>query len=687
MIQRQAQEAHRQQQLQEQMLQRQAQEAQEAHHQQQLQEQMLQRQAQEAQEAHHQQQLQEQMLQRQAQEAHRQQQLQEQMLQRQAQEAQEAHHQQQLQEQMLQRQAQEAHHQQQHLHEQELHHQLELQLQQQVHQQLQHHEAQEMHRQALDLQANEQDVLHEQAEEARHDDVAQEVQERHLQAEQRRLQYEARMEDAWQDYHNPGSEEHHDQDEERRRAQQHEHRQQDNPEHEQPPPQNIPIPIPVQPPPQNVPVPLGGQPYTEPVNHHTLGPLTVQCPNCHARHFASEKLTKSSARAPRFGMCCLQGQVVLPPLLPWPPELQQLYQQRAFVTNIRQYNSTVAFTLVGVKVDDHAVQGSGPSTFRIHGSLHHLMGSLMPGEDQQPAYAQLYVFDAEHATDVRVNRNRNLDPRILRELHDMLHRRHPYAQLYKAAYQVMVEKPPEQHRDVQVRIHFQPGTDGRRYNVPTANEIAAIIPGDGSEEVSDKRDIILRLQGGQLCRISQLSHAYSTLHYVLLFPFGEEGWHLDIPMNVNQGAPGRAKKVTQLLYYAYRLHIRPAAIEPDNIFRAGRLFQQYVVDAWATIEQSNLNWIRNNQKRLRADCYRGLTDNVLNDGIDDLAETGRSIILPSSHSGGPCYMHQLLQDSLAICRACKKPDLFLTMTANGSWPEITENLLPGEFASFALLMF
>src|SRR6267154_2623721 len=381
MIQRQAQEAHRQQQLQEQMLQRQAQEAQEAHHQQQLQEQMLQRQAQEA---HRQQQLQEQMLQRQAQEAqeaHHQQLLQEQMLQRQAQEAQEAHRQQQLQEQMLQRQAQEAHHQQQHLHEQELHHQLELQLQQQVHQQLQHHEAQEMHRQALDLQANEQDVLHAQAEEARHDHVAQEVQERHLQAEQRRLQYEARMEDAWQDYHNPGSEEHHDQDEERRRAQQHEHRQQDNPEHEQPPPQNIPVP-------------LGGQPYTEPVNHHTLGPLTVQCPNCHARHFASEKLTKSSARAPRFGMCCLQGQVVLPPLLPWPPELQQLYQQRAFVTNIRQYNSTVAFTLVGVKVDDHAVQGSGPSTFRIHGSLHHLMGSLMPGEDQQPAYAQLYVFDA-----------------------------------------------------------------------------------------------------------------------------------------------------------------------------------------------------------------------------------------------------------------------------------------------------
>jgi hypothetical protein len=103
-----------------------------------------------------------------------------------------------------------------------------------------------------------------------------------------------------------------------------------------------------------------------------------------------------------------------------------------------------------------------------------------------------------------------------------------------------------------------------------------------------------------------------------------------------------------------------------------------VVDAWASIEQSYLDWVRNNQRQLRVDCYRGLTDNVVNEGVDDLAQTGRAIILPSSHTSSPQYMHQLLQDSLAICCACKKPDLFLTMTANESWPEISENLLPGK---------
>jgi len=37
--------------------------------------------------------------------------------------------------------------------------------------------------------------------------------------------------------------------------------------------------------------------------------------------------------------------------------------------------------------------------------------------------------------------------------------------------------------------------DGRRYNLPTANEIAAVVPGNGEEDVSSHRDIILRLIG------------------------------------------------------------------------------------------------------------------------------------------------------------------------------------------------
>ena len=75
------------------------------------------------------------------------------------------------------------------------------------------------------------------------------------------------------------------------------------------------------------------------------------------------------------------------------------------------------------------------------------------------------------------------------------------------------------------------------------DEIAAIVPGDGSQDVRVDRDIVLRLQGGGLRHISNLHPSYLPLHYVLFFPHGEEGWHLDIPLqDVNNRHPHRSKK-------------------------------------------------------------------------------------------------------------------------------------------------
>jgi hypothetical protein len=62
----------------------------------------------------------------------------------------------------------------------------------------------------------------------------------------------------------------------------------------------------------------------------------------------------------------------------------------------------------------------------------------------------------------------------------------------------------------------------------------------------------------------------------------------------------------------------------------------------------------------------------------DLANHGSRIILPSTHIGSDRHMNQLFQDSMAICCAFHKPDLFLTMTANPNWPEIQDALLEEE---------
>ena len=83
--------------------------------------------------------------------------------------------------------------------------------------------------------------------------------------------------------------------------------------------------------------------------------MNVQCTHCHTLHFMTEKLTQSSHCNPRFGMCCLQGQADLPHIQPWPPVLQNLYNDTQdhveFKKNIRQYNSALAFTSLGVTVD------------------------------------------------------------------------------------------------------------------------------------------------------------------------------------------------------------------------------------------------------------------------------------------------------------------------------------------------
>src|SRR6202453_2341635 len=417
--------------------------------------------------------------------------------------------------------------------------------------------------------------------------------------------------------------------------------------------------------------------------------MNVICPKCGAPHFVGEQLSKSTANNYMFVRFCLQCQVRLDPFPEAPPTLRNLLtgvspQLYTFRDKIRRYNSAFAFTSTSAKFQDTVVRGAGPYSFHLQGmDLYHQMGALLPNDDDagpaRPSYAQLYIYNPDAALNVRTSRNPDCNPMIMTDLQAMLNDTHPYVPLYKHAYQIMSKLPPDQQATVQSRIVLQPTADRCRYNLPTANEIAAIIPGNGEEEVDKHREIIIRLKapadGNRLKRISHLNSLYSPLHYILVFPNGEQGWHSQIPSLPGPQGQVQSKNVSQRRYYVYRLHPRPN--EPETIFRGGHLFQQYVVDAWASIEGSELHWLRTHQKNIRADVYQGVRDAV--DGQDhhpvNLGQQGTRIILPSSHPGSARHMYQLFQDSMAIARHCQTPDLFLTMTANPNWPEIQEALL------------
>ena len=114
------------------------------------------------------------------------------------------------------------------------------------------------------------------------------------------------------------------------------------------------------------------------------------------------------------------------------------------------------------------------------------------------------------------------------------------------------------------------------------------------------------------------------------------------------------------------------------LLHGGRLFQQYLVDMWAAADQNRLSYLRSHQSDLRASLYQGFNDAI--DNSVDPHDIGKRIVLPSSYTGGPRYMKQCLQDALTLARFHKKIDLFITITCNPNWPEITRELLPGQSA-------
>jgi hypothetical protein len=407
--------------------------------------------------------------------------------------------------------------------------------------------------------------------------------------------------------------------------------------------------------------------------------MDVKCRWCGALHWIGERVSHSSVRNPVFPLCCNSGKVVISSLRRPPECLTNLLERsdgvgRDFRDNIWKYNRAFAFTSLQV-AEDYSVNEHhrGPPVFRIQGELHHRGGPLAPDPDRLPSYAQLYFYDPVAALEHRRQQNSGLNSDTLRVLQDMLLAHHQYAPVYQHAHEILRHYNTDD--DISISLRLAPGHDRRRFNLPTADEVAVILPGvDGESPHQSQRDIILQQRGGGLQIISDLHPAYVPLYYVLLFPYGENGWHPELKLH-----DSHAKRLTQTRYVAYRLQVRRA--EYSALLRGGRLLQRYIVDMFASIDQGRLFWFRRNQSTIRACLYSGLEDAVVQgDENVDLHTLGQRFLLPSSYIGGPRHMQQRFQDSMAIARYFRQVDIFMTMTTNPLWTEITRELLPGQTA-------
>ncbi|GJU91544.1 DNA helicase [Tanacetum coccineum] len=101
-------------------------------------------------------------------------------------------------------------------------------------------------------------------------------------------------------------------------------------------------------------------------------------------------------------------------------------------------------------------------------------------------------------------------------------------------------------------------------------------------------------------------------------------------------AAAEAKRYRLNAYYKYQLH--PRVNDYGLIFRGRRLFQQYVMAVYCTIEQSRMDFVRTHQNDIRCEYLPGLYD-VVSRGYHDGIAVGSHIILPTSFTKGSRCMY------------------------------------------------
>uniref|UniRef100_A0A914DCA3 ATP-dependent DNA helicase n=1 Tax=Acrobeloides nanus TaxID=290746 RepID=A0A914DCA3_9BILA len=240
--------------------------------------------------------------------------------------------------------------------------------------------------------------------------------------------------------------------------------------------------------------------------------------------------------------------------------------------------------------------------------------------------------------------------------------------------------------------------DKRRYNIPKTNEVAAVIVLGDNDEMPEYVGIAVHQYGKQLSTLNKFNKNTEPMLYPIYFPSGKPGCHVN--MKDKNG-----KKITLSNYYRYYIAIRKCkalkkkehlidsecpealinyewdinAVYTDfNPLRlGGKLYQQYLVDAYVKVEQDRLDYHRYNQKELKAEKYKILHDYLEQTADEQGRKVGKTFILNSSFKGSPRHCQQGYQDSMALVRKYGKPSLFITFTCNPKWPEIVRNLLPG----------
>ena len=311
---------------------------------------------------------------------------------------------------------------------------------------------------------------------------------------------------------------------------------------------------------------------------------------------------------------------------------------------------------------------------RVQGQVSHLIGSMLPGSDQQPKFMQIYFLDHDSQLQRRNHIFSGMEHEILESLGSYFNRYNPFVLQFKQAYEMLTARPTH---NLAVKI-----SDGKdiipgdqhpgRYNRSATNNISVVMTGS---DIGPRDIVVQRQSDNSLERINEICDSYEPLQYPIFFPGGNLGYSAGLG-------------TTQKKYYSAKLMVKrgTSRFGPDttcpfalnSVLLGKRLTQQYILDMGSKIISERLRYLRNNQVRLRASNYRAVRQHLSSGTNGNNNSIGRRIVLPATFHGSPRYMYEKQQDGMAILREIGKPTFLITQTCNPSWPEIEAAIYPGQ---------
>ena len=129
-------------------------------------------------------------------------------------------------------------------------------------------------------------------------------------------------------------------------------------------------------------------------------------------------------------------------------------------------------------------------------------------------------------------------------------------------------------------------------------------------EQHGKLYIVLRRQsefdvnGFEKLMLINLGHRmHEPLAYLLLFPYGKDGWRCALK---HKDSKGNSKKISTMKFYSRLLFQRTCDF--NDLIYSGRLFQQYSCEIFLKVDSERLSWLMYNQSKLRASDHTHLYD-------------------------------------------------------------------------------